>query len=162
MKTLIVMRHAKSSWGDPGAADIDRPLNKRGRASAAAIGEWLRFGGFGPDLVLCSSERRTAETWEHMGFKAEARFLPSLYHAGLGEILRAVRWGEGNCVLLLGHNPGLAAFAASIVDKAPSHERFYDYPTAATMVAQFEGDWADLELGRAKSRAFTVPRDLIE
>ncbi|MEM1236404.1 MAG: histidine phosphatase family protein [Pseudomonadota bacterium] len=162
MKTLIIMRHAKSSWSDPGMRDIDRPLNGRGRKSAQAIGEWLSYGGFQPDLVLCSSARRTAQTWEHMELDAPIQFLPELYHAAPGAILSAVRNASGDCVLVLGHNPGIAYFAEMIVSDPPSHDRFDDYPTAATLVAGFDGEWAALEPGKAIARAFTVPRDLIE
>ena len=68
---LILMRHAKSSWDDPAAADFDRPLNGRGRRSAKALGHWLRQRGWLPDRVLCSSARRTRETLDgrnaHLG-----------------------------------------------------------------------------------------------
>ena len=160
MKTLIVMRHAKSSWADPGVSDLDRPLNARGQKSAKAIGEWLRFGGFRPDLVLCSSARRTAQTWEHMGCEAELRFRRNLYLAPPETILSELQQADGDCVLVLAHNPGIAEFAEMILNTPPSHERFQHYPTAATLVAQFEGDWSELRAGIATARAFTVPRDL--
>lgn len=160
MKTLIVMRHAKSSWGDPGLSDIDRPLNGRGRKAAAAIGEWLRFGQFTPDMVLSSNANRTAQTWEHMGLEAVIQFKRTLYLAPPETILAEVQQGEGDCLLVLGHNPGIAEFAAMILDAPPAHEKFDHYPTAATLVAQFEGDWPDLRAGKATARAFTVPRDL--
>ncbi len=161
-KTLIVMRHAKSSWNNPGVTDIDRPLNGRGRTSAQAIGEWLRYGGFGPCEVLCSNARRTQETWAQMGLEAELRFVPSLYHAAPETILETVQTATSECVLVLGHNPGMAYFAQALVQNAPAHERFEDYPTAATLVAQFDGAWRDLRPGKAIARAFTVPRDLID
>ncbi|MEM6277151.1 MAG: histidine phosphatase family protein [Pseudomonadota bacterium] len=162
MKTLIVMRHAKSSWSDPGAQDIDRPLNDRGVKSAKAIGEWLTFGGFVPNLVLCSNARRTAQTWRNLGLEAELRFRAPLYHAPAETILAEARAADGECVLILGHNPGIAEFASLILDTPPSHARFRDYPTGATLVAQFEGAWSDLSAGKATARAFTVPRDVME
>ncbi|MCH2078298.1 MAG: histidine phosphatase family protein [Rhodobacteraceae bacterium] len=160
MKTLIVMRHAKSSWGDPGVSDVDRPLNTRGKTSAKAIGEWLRFGGFAPDLVLCSSARRTAQTWELMGLEAELQFKRTLYLAPPETILAEVQQAHGECLLVLGHNPGIAEFAGMILGTHPTHERFEHYPTAATLVAQFDGAWSELRADIASPRAFTVPRDL--
>ncbi|WP_147126066.1 SixA phosphatase family protein [Shimia ponticola] len=160
-KTLIVMRHAKSSWGDHGLADIERPLNARGIASAKAIGEWLRFGKFEPSLALISNSRRTSQTWEEMGLSAETQFLPELYHAAAETILRVLRGASGDCVLVLGHNPGIGDFAARILGVAPSHDRFADYPTGATLVATVQSEWSDLDWHSATTRAFTVPRDLM-
>ncbi|MEM1232910.1 MAG: histidine phosphatase family protein [Pseudomonadota bacterium] len=162
MKTLIVMRHAKSSWSDPGAQDLDRPLNDRGIKAAQAIGEWLSFGGFIPDLVLCSNARRTAQTWRSLGLEAELRFRAPLYHAPAETILAEARGAEGDCVLILGHNPGIADFASLILSTPPRHARFGDYPTGATLVAQFDGDWPELGAGKANARAFTVPSDVME
>ncbi|MEL6915979.1 MAG: histidine phosphatase family protein [Pseudomonadota bacterium] len=160
MKTLIIMRHAKSSWSDPGAQDIERPLNPRGRASAKALGEWLRFGGFEPDLVLCSPAARTVETWSRLGLEAELRHVDAFYLGAPGAYLEAFRNASGRCVMALGHNPGIAAFARDILAEPPGHERFHDFPTGATVVADYEGDWAELSPGSATLRAFTVPRDL--
>ena len=162
MKTLIVMRHAKSDWSATGTADIDRTLNKRGRTSAKAIGVWLTAGGFVPDVVLCSSARRTAETWENMGLSADIHYLRELYLAAPATILDTVRAVKRDSVMVLAHNPGIAAFAEAIVANAPDHDRFYDYPTAATLVAEFDGDWSELAPGKAIARAFTVPRDLVD
>ena len=161
MKTLIVMRHAKSSWADPGLKDLERPLNPRGRASAKAIGEWLRFGRFEPDIALVSNSRRTAETWALMGMEAEMQFVPSLYHAAAETVLREVQAAHGGCVLVLGHNPGIGDFADRILAQQPTHDRFLDYPTGATLVAQTDRDWASFSWRQASARAFTVPRDLL-
>ncbi|MEL6608606.1 MAG: histidine phosphatase family protein [Pseudomonadota bacterium] len=160
-RTLIVLRHAKSSWGDPGLTDHARPLNKRGRASAKAIGDWLTYGGFAPDQVLCSDARRAQETWEHSGLTADVQMMPHLYLSEAETLLSAVQQATGQCVMVIAHNPGIADFADRIVTAAPTHDRFADYPTAATLVAGWNGDWADLTFGNAIARAFTVPRDLI-
>ncbi|MEO1795482.1 MAG: histidine phosphatase family protein [Pseudomonadota bacterium] len=162
MKTLIIMRHAKSSWADPGAADFDRPLNRRGIASAKAIGEWLTFGQFEPDEVLCSSAQRTSQTWQNMGLDAEVTYMRALYGASKGTYLDTMRHAKGACVLMIGHNPGIAAFADMVVATPPAHPRFQDFPTASTLVATYNGDWSDLKKGAAEARAFTVPRDLME
>ena len=64
MKTLLLMRHAKSSWSEPGLADHDRPLNKRGKQAAPEMGKLLRKEGLVPDLILCSTARRSRQTAE--------------------------------------------------------------------------------------------------
>ena len=83
MRRLILMRHAKSSWADPGQRDLDRPLNKRGRRSAALVGGWLKRKGYRPDQALVSSARRAQETWSGVvgeagggGDELPARALP--------------------------------------------------------------------------------------
>jgi phosphohistidine phosphatase len=63
MRRLILMRHAKSSWADPGQRDLDRPLNKRGRHAAGALGAWLKRRGYAPGHALVSTARRAQETW---------------------------------------------------------------------------------------------------
>ena len=76
VRRLILMRHAKSSWADDDAADIDRVLNCRGRKSCKAVGRWLRDEGQIPDQVLCSSAARTRETWDRIA--AELRDPPAV------------------------------------------------------------------------------------
>jgi phosphohistidine phosphatase len=158
---LILLRHAKSSWASAGLADHDRPLNARGRRAAAAVGEWLRREGYLPDLVLCSTARRTRETTELLGLDAELRTLSELYHAepaAMAGVLR--RAGDAECVLMVGHNPGIAAVAAGLVERPPAHPRFPDFPTAATLVADFTSGWADLRAGTGTVVGFIVPADL--
>ena len=158
---LILMRHAKSSWDDPVAADFDRPLNGRGRRSAKALGHWLRQRGWLPDRVLCSSARRTRETLDGLRLEAGAEYLDALYHAGEEEMLACLRRAGGTRVLMIGHNPGIAGFAAQIVSAPPSHPRFADYPTGATLVAGFSAEnWAQANWHEANTLDFVVPRDL--
>ncbi|SDC78314.1 SixA phosphatase family protein [Ruegeria marina] len=163
-RTLILTRHAKSSWGDHTLSDHARPLNNRGRKSAVALGEWLRDKGWIPDQVLCSSAVRTRETWAGMAFDdPRPHFTDALYHAGPTEILETLKAATGTSVLLLGHNPGIAEFAGNIVEEAPSHARFFDYPTGATTVIEFAIDaWGDVRWHSGEVLDFVVPRELIE
>ena len=164
---LILTRHAKSSWDTPTLQDPDRPLNDRGRASAAALGAWMAAEGHVPDLVLSSDARRTRETWDGiapaLGAAPRIVWTPDLYHAGPGTILKSLRRaGDARIVLLLGHNPGIAQFAGAIVTAPPAHPRFDDYPTGATLIAAFDlPDWNDLRPGLGRTLDFTTPRDLI-
>jgi phosphohistidine phosphatase len=163
MKRLILMRHAKSSWDHPGLSDHDRPLNARGKRSAKALGDWLRQRNFVPDQILSSSSTRTRETFARLGLTGDVQWLDRLYHADPDDILRVLRHATGQTVLLLGHNPGIAEFAQDIVEEAPNHSRFDDYPTGATLVAEFDiDDWSLLEMGTGRALDFIVPRDLIE
>ncbi len=160
--TLILMRHAKSSWGDQTLPDFERPLNARGQRSAAVIGDWLREKQCLPDHVLCSAATRTRETLEGLKLTAETEFLDSLYHASADRMLGILRsHGTGTTVLMLGHNPGTAFFAHALLRKPPAHPKFSLYPTAATLVAEFRADrWQDISLGAGEARGFIVPRDL--
>ncbi|MCV2892842.1 SixA phosphatase family protein [Lentibacter sp. XHP0401] len=161
---LILMRHAKSSWDDLSLPDHDRPLSPRGQRSADAIGAWLKDNNYMPDQVLCSSSARTRETFERLGLALEPIFLPSLYHASEDRMLQLLQYqAKGSCVLLLGHNPGAAFFAESIVAKAPQDEAFALFPTAATLVVDFNCDtWADLRFGQGEFHDFVVPRALMD
>ena len=89
-KRLILIRHAKSSWDQPGP-DHDRPLNKRGYASAKAIGSWLKGNGYWPQEVWCSTAKRTAETCEHLGFEGLVNFTGKLYHASPEAMVRVFK-----------------------------------------------------------------------
>lgn len=160
--TLILTRHAKSAWDSPAPSDHARPLNKRGRRSAKALGQWLRDMEYLPDQVLSSSSQRTRETHELMGLEAPASFSERLYLASSEMLFTVLREAEQPRILLLAHNPGIAAFAHSMASQPPEHSRFDDYPTGATTVMEFDIDsWADLAWGTGKLRDFIVPRELL-
>jgi len=141
LRTLTLMRHAKSSWEDATLGDFDRPLNARGLAAVPKMAAFLEKTLSPPDRVLCSPARRTRETYElltqHGILLPSCEFPGSLYLASretLQEILCQVP-DSVSSVLIIGHNPGLADFFAEL---AGHTEKF---PTAA--VASF-----DLELSR--------------
>jgi phosphohistidine phosphatase len=165
MRRLILMRHAKSSWADPGQRDLDRPLNKRGRRSAALVGAWLKRGGYRPDAALVSSARRTQETWAGVVAKAGAaatRYLPELYHAGPEAMLEALqRAPDVGCVLMLGHQPGIGGFARRLLADPPDDPAFEKYPTGAVAVIDFEvAGWPEAGWERGRLVDFVVPRAL--
>ncbi|MGI9368342.1 MAG: SixA phosphatase family protein [Ruegeria sp.] len=161
---LILTRHAKSTWDDPLLNDHDRPLNKRGRNSAAAIGKWLKDRTYLPDEVLSSSSVRTVETWQRMALDAnETTFTDDLYHAGPDRMFHMLSAAKGNTVLMLGHNPGIAEFASRIVKEEPSHPRFFDYPTCATTIIRFDiENWGDVSWHSGEALDFVIPRELVE
>lgn len=165
MKRLILTRHAKSSWDDPLTPDHDRPLNDRGKAAAADLGQWLASRGYVPDEVLCSDALRTRKTWSGIAPALPGTPIltlkPALYHAGPDVILAVLRHASADCVMLIGHNPGLAEFAARIVARAPLGPEFARFPTGATLVADFDiPAWSDLAFGTGIAVDFIVPREL--
>ncbi len=163
--TLILTRHAKSSWDDPMQDDFDRPLNARGRKSATAIGRWLAAHDLLPGEVLLSGARRTVETWAGMAAElngpAQMRSDPALFHANAQTILATLKTADAPIVLLIGHNPGIGEFAARIASASPAHEKFAQYPTGATTIVQFpENAWADIGWAAGQALDFVVPREL--
>ena len=161
-RALILMRHAKSSWDDPLLDDHDRPLNKRGRKSAQALGDWLRAQEYLPDQTLCSSSTRTRETLSGLALDTDTHFTEALYHAGAQTLLNQLQTATGAYVLMIAHNPGIADFAERIVQAPPDHARFYDYPTGATLVARFDIDnWAEATWHSAIAEDFIIPRALL-
>lgn len=164
-RTLILVRHAKSDWDDPMLEDHARPLNPRGRDAAGRVGRWLAREGLRPDAALVSSARRTRETWELLSAELDAppapQVLDALYHASPAVMLQALRAATAPVVLMLGHNPGIAAFAATLLRRAPPHPRFADYPTCATLVAGFDAPgWSAVGPAGGTAQAFVVPREL--
>jgi len=163
MKRLILMRHAKSDWSGGPAADIDRPLNARGRAGAETLGVWLRQQALIPDQVLCSAAARTVETLDLLAVPEPVSVarLRTLYLASHLAILDHLRQARGDVVLVLGHNPGIGVAAELLVAAPPDHPRFADYPTGATLVADFEiAAWDEVDWGMGTVQHFVVPRDL--
>ena len=161
--TLILMRHAKSSWAEPAMADHNRPLNKRGIRSARALGDWLRGHDHAPDQVLCSSALRTQQTYQGLELGLPAPAVPGLYHAEAETMLELLQKATGRCVLMIGHNPGIAEFADRLVQTAPDHDRFGDYPTGATLVASFDvPGWADVAWNTGQVIDFVIPRELTD
>ena len=160
--TLILTRHAKSAWDTNVPSDHARPLNKRGRRSAPAIAAWMRECGYLPDQVISSSSQRTRETCELMDLGVPARFTERLYHANSDIIFKVLSEAEQKKVMVVGHNPGIAAFAHTIVAGPPDHARFDDYPTGATLVVEFNiKSWRELSWSSGKVIDFAVPRELL-
>lgn len=170
MKTLFLLRHAKSSWSEPGLADFDRPLNERGRRAAPLIARHLARGGPLPDLILCSAAQRTRETLALMlpdlARDAVLRIESGLYGADAATLLRRLKRVETavDCVLLIAHNPGLENLAAGICGSGPEPMRRRmeeKFPTAA--LAAFALDaagWSSLREGAAILTDFVLPKDL--
>lgn len=131
MKTLYVIRHAKSSWDDPTLSDFDRPLNKRGKKDAPDMGKRLRHREVIPDLLLSSPAERALTTCHiiagQIGYPQDKiKTDRNLYHAEDAQILSIVQALDNkfNTVWIFGHNPGLTDFvnllAKADIDNIPT------------------------------------------
>ena len=171
MKRLILLRHAKSAWGDPDLDDHDRPLNQRGRLAAPLMGAWLTERGFVPDVVLCSSSVRTVETWARarpaIPGAPDAAVDARLYHADPATMLAAIHAAppEANTLLLIGHQPGIGALTRRLAapDTPATCTRAYQkFPTAACAVMDFDADdWTAVTWGAGRFHSFAVPREQV-
>lgn len=124
-RTLVLMRHAKSSWANAALMDHDRPLNGRGKASARAMGAWLRQRDHLPDFAISSTSERTGQTFLELGIDVPVRFSRALYHAEASTMMMVLKEQTEQTVLMLGHNPGIGDFAERLVEQPPQHPRFW-------------------------------------
>lgn len=174
MKTVILLRHAKSSWDDPSLADRDRPLNGRGRKAARAMAGYLEKTMSPPDIILCSTAERTRQTlaalknW--LGKKAEIDLEPTLYLASPETMLDLVRKApkSAGSILLIGHNPGTEDLARLLLgDEARGEPEAIarlaeKFPTGALAEIRFDADkWKGVKPGRGRLERFVWPRHLI-
>jgi phosphohistidine phosphatase len=147
MKTLLLLRHAKSSWKHPEMADHDRPLNKRGKQAAPLMGELLQNEDLIPDFILCSSAVRAHRTAllvaKACGYKGEIKLTRELYLAepeDYVEVLRQVDEKHAR-VLVVGHNPGLESLIEALTGEAIA------MPTASLAYLELSLQrWRDLDM----------------
>jgi phosphohistidine phosphatase len=120
MKTLLLLRHAKSSWKYSDLSDHERPLNKRGKHDAPLMGKLLREEDIVPDLIICSSAKRAMDTAEAVadasGYDSDIIVTRFLYHADVGDFFDVLKSIENNpnTIMLIGHNPDLEEFLSTL------------------------------------------------
>ncbi len=140
MRTLVLMRHAKSDWKQPGLSDHDRPLNARGKLAAPAMGRHARDAGLTVDVILASSAVRVQETIgllrQVWAGTAELLTSRSLYLASPQQIMQEVKSlpDSWQSALVVAHNPGVSALASMLASQA------LEMPTAAMAVFRFNTD----------------------
>jgi len=146
MKTLLVLRHAKSSWNDPALDDHERPLNKRGRRDAPRMGELVGECGLIPDVIISSDAVRArltaAAVAEAARYAGEILLDPHLYLASPADILSLLATVRANAgtVMIVGHNPGLEKLVEQLTGERQ------DLPTAALAQIGLPIDqWRDLK-----------------
>lgn len=167
MKTLYLLRHAKSNHANPLLKDRDRDLNERGRRACGLIGRHMAKIGFFPDLILSSAAARALETStlvsEAMGRDIEIEAEDDLYLAEPATILDHALGAPDSAgtLMIVGHNPGFAALAFALAGRAPIPPKLSAYPTAALAVFKFEAaHWTDLDPTAATLEGFVTPREL--
>jgi phosphohistidine phosphatase len=154
MPTLIVLRHSKAA-SPLGTPDIDRPLADRGRRDAKAAGDELRAADLVPDRVVCSTALRTRQTLEGLSLDTPVDFESRVYDNDVDELLDLLREQPGGAatVLLVGHNPSMHQLVLGLTG-APDD----GFPTSATAVIEFDGDWSGLWPGAGRLVSLWTPR----
>lgn len=170
MKTLILMRHAKSSWDAGQIADHDRILSERGRESAPVMGRWLKAQKLKPEMVLCSTAARVGETISLLrpGLPVDisVKEMEGLYMALPREILALIAKVKDKVetLMIVGHNPGIGSLAHWLAGQGDKRtlERMRDkFPTAGIAVIDFDiASWRELDGEQGTLRLFASPKDL--
>lgn len=161
MKTLYLLRHAKSSWDDPSQTDFERPLNQRGLKAAPLMGEFMAKNGFEPSVIVSSPAMRaktTAQLVKDAGsFSADIIFKKSIYEASpnaLRQIVAEIS-NEHSSAMLVGHNPGIEGFIHYLTGQLEP------MPTAALAVIELEiENWAEINDGCGNLLSVYRPKEL--
>ena len=168
MKSLTLLRHAKSAWDDAVIRDFDRPLNGKGRKAAARMGRYMRDEGLVFDAVVASPALRVQQTIagveDGYGQSLEPAFDRRIYMASAATLLDLAQGLDDRAgrALLIGHNPGLEDLVLMLASASPYRDEVeVKYPTATLAELSFEVDrWADLAEGGAELVRFKRPREL--
>ena len=167
MRTLHLLRHAKSSWDDESLGDHERPLSPRGLRDAKRIGKHLGTLSAPPDLVLCSSAVRTRQTLDLVKSSlgdATVHVEEGLYGASAGELLERLRDlpEAARSALVIGHNPGIQDLTLDLAAPGPLLDAVsVKFPTCAlATLALGDRTWSSVKPGDAELVRFTIPRDL--
>ena len=163
MKTLYIIRHAKSSWADANQPDFERGLNERGKKDAPRMGKRLKEKSIHPDLILCSSAKRAYSTAKRIAKilnypKEKIKEDRTLYHAGEDTILSVIQElkDKHQTVLLFGHNPGLTDFVNTLMNEEGNIDNI---PTCGVVAFKLQVDsWKDVCWGCGKMMFFDYPK----
>ncbi len=167
---LMIMRHAKSDWTSDAAADFERPLSKRGCRNASQMGSWLKEQKIVPDRIVCSPATRTKMTAQivsdQLGKKAPGIIWEDrIYEAGVEELLDVIseHGQHANCLLLIGHNPGLDALLKFLSKEQPQPDDNGKLMTTAA-IAVLNYDVNPISAGRRSARLAKLvrPKELQE
>jgi phosphohistidine phosphatase len=167
MSRLLLLRHARAAWAEPGMRDFDRPLDSSGHTDADALGAIMVAAGYIPDRVICSSARRARETWDAVGKRlarqAEIIFTDQLYLTDATGYVNFIRDnGAAESLLIVGHNPmiedvcfGLAASG----EEGATSARSSGFPACGLAVIDFPGLLTEVAPSRGYLNAFYTPAD---
>ena len=166
LKTLLLIRHAKSSWDDPGLTDYERPLNERGKKDAPAMAEKLYERGIKIDAFVTSPARRARKTAEQFAkrYKKEKEDLllkTELYMAtdeAFNSVVEKLD-DDFDCVAVFSHNPGITDFANSLTDDI----RIDNIPTCGIFAVSIEAKkWNKFKEAKKKFLFFDYPKALVQ
>jgi phosphohistidine phosphatase len=161
MKTLFILRHAKSSWENADWSDFERPLNERGLEAAPLMGGVMKKNRFQPDIFLSSPARRAEQTAalvkQSSGFEAAIQFDERIYEASPARLLEVI--SEQNektkSILLIGHNPGLEGLLKVLTGE------LQPMPTAGLAVVDLETDkWSAIDSSKGNLRTLIRPKEV--
>jgi phosphohistidine phosphatase len=162
MKTLLLIRHAKSSWEQAGQSDIDRPLNDRGKKDAPEMAKRLKEKGIRIDRFISSPAKRARATAKYFAKeydvkKDDIRLVEELYMASPAAFAEAIAMldNDHDTVALFAHNPGISEFAATLTEV-----KVDDMPTCAVFAVQVDtGSWSDFNQAEKKFLFFDYPKN---
>jgi len=165
MKTLLLVRHAKSSWDQPGLSDFDRPLNERGKKDAPLMAKRLKEKSIDLDHFVSSPAKRARQSAkyfaEEFGFKKEdIKLVEDLYGATRREFLQSIQeiQDKFKTVALFSHNPGITDFASSL-----TNVRVDDMPTCAVFAVQSNAEsWKEFMEAEKSFLFFDYPKNPLE
>lgn len=157
---LVVIRHAKSDWGDPLKKDFDRPLNERGKRDAPAMAERLKAKGIYPDLIISSTAKRAQKTArifaEHLHYNPEKIFLTDeLYECSTADVYHVIQsvGGEAKTIFVFGHNPTWTYFVNELAGV-----RIDNIPTCGIAVIEMAKNWREIEAESGRLLDFDYPK----
>jgi len=170
MLRLYLLRHAKSSWADPGLADYDRPLNSRGREAAPAMAAFMAARGLLPEKIICSSAERAKQTLSLMlpriASETTVLFTRRVYEEGGSGYIDIARQhgGDAASLMLVGHNPSMEDAATMLSGHGDPDMAFrmrMKYPTAGLAIIDFDlAGWPDIGPGKGRLTGFHTPRSI--
>ena len=161
MKRLYIVRHSKSDWASPGKADMDRPLNERGRNDAINVSAYLKGKNYIPQLILCSPAERTKETSLYFQKHYDGVNIELDEHLYLGDIDDIINScihlsKDIESIMLFCHNPGITYFANVICDA-----NIDNVPTTGVLVIDVDTEeWIDMDMSKLKLVDFIYPKNI--
>jgi phosphohistidine phosphatase len=169
MRRLMLLRHAKTERAQPGEPDRDRPLTRRGRADAPAVGAYMARHGLIPDLALVSPARRARETWDLIAAcfakPPQAESAERIYNADPQQLIGLIaETQDAHSLLVVGHNPGIHDLAVQLIASgdAEMRERISEkLPTSGLVVIDLAfNDWSRLRPRAGRIERFVNPRSI--
>lgn len=161
MKTLLIVRHAKSDWKDENLIDFERPLNSRGKKNAPEMGLRMKRHGFKPDLIWSSAAQRAQRTAKLIAkaikYPEKAIvFDEALYHASHRSLIEQIQQQDNKheFIMLVGHNPGVSMLASAL-----GNITIDNMPTTAMALINFELEtWSEVAMGTGSLLWYDYPK----